>query len=166
MSDLEKLFGKPSAADEYEITVDPAGPDETQTMIEAQTAAGRTVKTVDTEKLDEMLKRQSLYVTIYPGDGFQYRNCYIAVIRVAYPFMVLEITDTTDGNAPNVTTENTMCFKSAYLKVVKRQGNYIVVEFVGVKKAIAKTIQRVERETEKKKWNNRKKKRKYKGKFF
>jgi len=174
MPDLEKLVncegcGASITQDTYDTSDGqcpecyngPDVPDETETMIQEQTAAGRTVRTVDTEKLDGMLKRQSLYISIYPGDGFQYRNCLIAVIRVTYPFMVLEIADTTDGNAPNVTLENTICFKNAYLKVIKRKGNYLIVEFIGVKKGVAKAIHRAERIMEKKKWNKRMKDRKY-----
>jgi hypothetical protein len=157
----ECYYGAPLPDDEYEIGVDLADTDEIETIIQGYVDAGRTIKTLDTEKLDQMLKTQSLYLTIYPGDGFQYRNCYIAVIRVQYPFMVLEVVDIAYGNALNVTLEDTMCFKNAYLKVIKRKDNYIVVEFVGVKKGVAKAIQKAERIMEKKKWNNRAKKRKY-----
>jgi hypothetical protein len=135
--------------------------EEYEEVLTKRIASGRLHRTVDTAKLDAQVQSGFAYVTIHPGDGFQYRNCLCAVIRVEYPFLVIEITDTTNELAPNVTTENTICFKNSYLKVINVKGNYLIVEFVGVKKGLAKAIERNTRIHNKQQWNRRAKKRKY-----
>lgn len=97
--------------------------------------------------LDDLLRRDAMHITLQVGVQVSYKHAWFAVVRIDYPYIVLEFVSTSTGHEhqdATVSVGERLCFHAAYWTVREIQAPYVVLECTGITDALKNRIARAQ----------------------
>jgi hypothetical protein len=94
-------------------------------------------------RLDAMLADKTIHLTITVGEQVNIKHAWFAVVKVDYPYIILELVEISKGFEHQdavLRVGDRITWKSAYLQVVQINGTYVGLELTGITERLEKKI--------------------------
>jgi hypothetical protein len=95
--------------------------------------------------LDDLLQRRLAYLTVQVGTRLPYKHGWFVVVRIDWPYLVLELVEISRGHehqTETIAVGERMLFHSAYWVVRQIVSPYAVVECTGITEKLEQKITR------------------------